>query len=182
MSDADRTLLRRISKGDENALEEFYNAYQGRVFRFAYSRLNDSFEASDVVNDVMLEVWRCAGRFEGRSSASSWVFGIANHKILDRLRRRRDAPEELDEQLEDESAKNPIDVISNAEDADHVHHCLGTLSTSHKAALHLAFFEDMSYPDIALALGVPEGTVKSRVYHAKRAMLHCLSKLMDTVR
>lgn len=181
MSDADRILVRRISNGDEKALEDFYHAYQERVFRFAYSRLNDSFEAGDIVSEVMLEVWRGAGRFEGRSSVSSWVFGIANHKAIDRFRRRPDAHEELDEQLEDETATDPVEVISAGEDAGRVGQCLETLSSSHKAALHMAFFEDMSYSEIAVALGIPEGTVKTRVYHAKRAMLHCLSKLMGDV-
>ena len=181
MTESDAILLRRIGDGDELALEVFYHANQERVFRFAYARLNDSFDAADIVNEVMLEVWRGAGRFEGRSSASSWVFGIANHKIIDRLRQRRATHEELDEGLEDETTIDPVEAISASEDAEHVHRCLETLSSSHKAALHMAFFEDMSYPQIAGALDVAEGTVKSRVYHAKRAMQHCLSKLMGDV-
>ena len=80
-----RTLLEQMAQGSEKALTEFYKAFEPRIFAFAKIRLNDSYEAADLLNEVMWEVWRGANRFEGRSSVATWVFGIANYKILDRL-------------------------------------------------------------------------------------------------
>ena len=82
MTQEDRELLQRMAEGDQSALDAFYRAYEGRVYRFIRSKLNDSFDASDVLNEVMFEVWRNAGRFEGRSSVSTWVLGIAHHKTI----------------------------------------------------------------------------------------------------
>ena len=179
LQDDARTLLDRIAGGDESALADFYHAFEGPVYRFVLSRLNDSFEAADIVNDVMMEVWRNAGRFEGRSKVSTWVFGIARHKTIDRLRKRRPGhADELDENLEDESVADPIDCLAAAENAAFVKHCLGELSAAHREVVHLAFFEDLSYFEIASIAGCPEGTVKTRMFHAKKGLQRCLQRLM----
>ena len=88
MSGDPKDLLQRIADGDEDALGAFYRLFEGRIYRFALSRLNDVFDAADILNEVMFEVWRGAARFEGRSAVSSWVLGIAHHKTIDRLRKR----------------------------------------------------------------------------------------------
>ncbi|HIC81453.1 MAG TPA: sigma-70 family RNA polymerase sigma factor, partial [Kiloniellaceae bacterium] len=75
-----------MANGDQTALDDFYRQYEGRVYRFIRSKLNDSFDAADVLNEVMFEVWRSAGRYEGRSAVSTWVLGIAHHKAIDRIR------------------------------------------------------------------------------------------------
>ena len=95
-------LLRRIAAGEEAAMAEFYKTYENPLYRFILSRLNDPFEAADILNEVMLEVWRGAGRFQGRSTVKSWIFGIARHKTLDRLRsRQRNAARAGEEPSED---------------------------------------------------------------------------------
>lgn len=175
MSDEDAALLRRIAQGDEDALAGFYWAHQARVYRFALSRLNDPYDAADILNEVMLEVWRTASRFAGRSAPTTWVLGIARHKVLDRLRARgRHPADELDESIPDRDAPAPADVVAAAEDARRVRRCLEGLSDAHREVVHLAFYEDLSYAEIATIAGVPEGTVKTRMYHARRALQHCL--------
>jgi RNA polymerase sigma-70 factor (ECF subfamily) len=77
-----QSLLQKMAQGSEAALAEFYCIFESKIFAFANIRLNDSQEASDLLNDVMWEVWRGAGRFEGRSSVTTWVFGIAHHKVI----------------------------------------------------------------------------------------------------
>lgn len=171
-------LLQRIASGSEADLEIFYRQFEAIVYRFALSRLNDSFDASDVLNEVMMEVWRHAGRFQGRSKVSTWLLGITHHKVIDRIRKRGSRTmTELDPQLPD-SKVDIVIAIAGAQDADLVARCMKGLSDDHRQALHLAFFEDMQYSEISQILGCPEGTVKSRVYHAKEAIKQCLAKLM----
>ena len=175
-------LLRRIAAGEETAMAEFYGAFESPIYRFILSRMNDPFEAADILNEVMLEVWRGAGRFQGRSTVKSWIFGIARHKTIDRLRSRQRnaarAGEEPSEDIADENAVDPAEAIAATQHAEFVRHCLDKMSAAHREVLHLTFFEDLTYGQIAGIAGCPEGTVKTRMFHAKRAMQHCLAKLM----
>lgn len=169
-------LLERIAEGDEAALSQFYQSYHARVYAFVRRRLNDPAEAAEVLNEVMLEVWRKASRFEGRSQPLTWVLGIAHHKALDALRRRgRRQTEELDETLPDDDAAPAAELLAAAQNAEVVRRCIEKLSDAHRLMVHLAFFEDMPYPDIARVAECPVGTVKTRVFHAKRLLKECLS-------
>lgn len=76
-------LLKHMAAGSEAALREFYQTFNARVYGFALKRLRDPADAADVLNEVMLEAWRSASRFEGRSQVSTWLLGIAHHKIID---------------------------------------------------------------------------------------------------
>ena len=175
-----RQLLDRIAAGDEAALADFYRLFEARIYRFAQARLNDPFSAADILNEVMLEVWKQAGRFQGRSKLSTWLLGITRYKVLDRLRQRQRNPvqQELDDRLPDESPSHEA-VIAGAQDAERLRHCLDRLPESQREVMHLAFFEDLGYREIAALVDCPEGTVKSRVYHAKEALKRCLSRLME---
>ncbi len=178
MPDEHQQLLSRIAAGEETALHSFYQAYEQRVFAFALKRLNDHFEAADVLNDVMMQVWRSAGRFEGRSKISTWVLGIAHHKILDKLRqRKRTEHDELDLQVEDENEISATRVIEAAQNMAHLSICMDKLSDAHHQVIHLTFFEELSYPDIAKTLDCPEGTVKTRIFHARKQLKQCLSRI-----
>ena len=179
MSDSPEALLKRIAQGDESAMADFYRGFESTVYRFILSRLNDSFEAADILNEVMLEVWRSAGRFEGRSAVSSWVLGIARYKTIDRLRKRRpEAQEELEDDIVDTDSPDPAEAVAASENSGFVQHCMEKLSAAHREVVHLAFFQDLSYGEIAAIVGCPEGTVKTRMFHAKRALQHCLAGLM----
>lgn len=176
MEDIGTQLLSRIAEGSEAALSEFYRANERTVYAFAMSRLRNEFEASECLNEVMLEVWKHAGRYEGRSKVSTWLLGIANHKVLDKLRQRgRHDMVEVDEQLPDENSTSVFDALAGADDAEIVRRCLEGLSDTHRQVIHLAFFEDMAYEDIAHVAGCPAGTVKTRVFHAKQRMKDCLA-------
>jgi RNA polymerase sigma-70 factor (ECF subfamily) len=177
MEDADIQLISLIAQGQESALREFYNKYEHTVYSFAMNRLGNEFEAADCLNEVMLEVWKHAGRFEGRSKVRTWLFGIANYKIINQLRKRyRQAGEELDEQMPDEDSVQALEVLALADDAEIVRRCVDGLSDNHRQIIHLAFFEDLTYEEIAVIAGCPEGTVKTRVFHAKQKLKECLSR------
>ncbi len=174
----DTQLLAAIAAGDMPAMTAFYRRHESRVYRFVLSKLNDSFAAADILNDVMMEVWKSAGRFAGRSKVTTWLLGIANHKVLDHWR-RKGAREftELNEHMADESpAANIEQTIDAASDGKLLHLCMNRLSAEHREVLHLVFFEELGYTDIAGIINVPEGTVKSRVFHAKDLLKKQLAK------
>jgi RNA polymerase sigma-70 factor (ECF subfamily) len=168
-------LLARTAKGDKRAYADLYAALETPLYRFVRSKLNDPFEAADLVHEVFLEVWRSAGRFEGRSSVKSWVFGIAFRKAMDvhRKSRRIDYSDSIPE-VEDD-APNAEACLVASESRTHVRACLETLKPDHRTAIEFAFFEDLSYKEISEISGVPEGTVKTRVFHAKKLLMRCLS-------
>lgn len=168
-------LLRRIATGDKAAFQALYRALERPVFRFIRSRLNDPFECHDILHDVFMEIWRHAGRYEGRSKVQTWVMGIAYRKVIDALRRQGrvtlpgdDMPDRIDEEADTEAC------ILAGQEAAHVRVCLEELSGDHRSAVALAFYDDLSYGEIATVVGVPEGTVKTRIFHAKKLLLRCL--------
>ena len=124
----------------------------------------------------MLDVWRAAGRFEGRSQPRSRLLAIVRNKAVDHLRRTgRETPAEPDETIPD-GAADPETVAANAQDARRVRACLSKLKDAHRSVLHLAFYEELTYGEIAEAEGVPLGTIKTRVFHPKKLLAHCLGR------
>lgn len=172
-------LIERIAKGDEAAFAALYLSVESRLYRFILSKLNDSFEAADILNETFLEVWKSAGKFQGRSKATTWIFGIAYHKIMDHYRKTKPA------QLDDMEHLDPVDespdqaqVMSATQESNHLRFCLDKLKPAFRAVIELSFFEDLPYREIAEIVNCPEGTVKTRVFHAKEALRHCLSQRM----
>ncbi|WP_292022335.1 sigma-70 family RNA polymerase sigma factor [Maritimibacter sp. UBA3975] len=175
MEDPLSPLMTAIASGDRAALAGLYQRLEKPVYRFIQSKLNDPHESADILHDVFMDVWRSAGRFEGRSKVQTWVFGIAWRKVIDLRRKsgRMDLPGETPD-IADEHVDTEAAVLAGQE-AVHVRHCLGELGDEHRMAISLAFYEDMAYGQIAEVAGVPEGTIKTRIYHAKKLLLRCLS-------
>jgi RNA polymerase sigma-70 factor (ECF subfamily) len=171
-------LLAAVARGSEAALEQLYRAAHARVYAFALKRVRNPVEAAEILNEVMLEVWRHAARFEGRSKALTWILGIAHHKALDALRRRHgEVHAEPDADIADEDA-DVESAWTGAENAEWLRRCLERLSDAHRTVVHLAFFDDLAYPEIAQIVDCPVGTVKTRMFHAKRLLKDCLSALV----
>jgi RNA polymerase sigma-70 factor (ECF subfamily) len=172
----DAVLLARIAEGDMAAMRALYLAHADALHRFVRVRIRDGSEIADIVHETMLGVWRGAGGFEGRSTVRSWIFGLARHKATDHLRRqariRLDGP---DETVPDDEPSVET-VIAASQDAERVRLCVGKLPQRQRAAIHLAFFEDLTYAQISEAEGVPEGTIKTRIFHAKKLLMRCLSR------
>ena len=177
MTEDSTGLLPLIAKGDEAAFAEFYKKYEVRLFSFIKSKLNDPFEASDILNETFMEVWRKAGTFEGRSKESTWLFGIAYFKTMDKFRKNK--PFLMDnEELPKQATNDPsaLSGLLDNENAEHIKHCMDKLKPPHLAVIKLAFFEDMSYGEIGEAIDCPANTVKTRVFYAKEALKNCLLK------
>ena len=175
MTDPDlKALIQRMAQRDMAAFEAFYRALEKPLFRFLASRLNDPFACADLLHEVFLDVWNGAGRFEGRSTVKSWVFGIAYRKVMDHFRKQGRFTADADMPEQEDDSPDALTCLAAAEDAAHLHACLDGLKPDHRAAIELTFFQDMGYRDIAEVLDVAEGTVKTRVFHAKKLLMHCL--------
>ena len=169
-------LAQAVANGDKLAMRQIYEAYAGPLGSFVKNWLGDPTQAADLVHETMLEVWRNAGRFEGRSSLKSWIFSIARNKSIDtnrngaRLSYSDEVPEIEDTQLSSE------DVLAAAQDAKMLRNALSELSDVHRRVLHLSFFENLKYEEIAKIEGCPVGTIKTRIMHAKKKLLYVIQK------
>ena len=171
----DKTLIKRVAQGDKDAMRILYDRYAPNLRRFITRWIANEHDASDVLHDTMIDVWRTAERFAGRSSVKSWMFSIARNKAIDRNRKGvRTVFGEPDLDAKDE-APQPEELMTTFQDSVRVRACIDQLSPPQKAAIHLAFFEDLAYQEIAKIEDCPVGTVKTRIMHAKKHLLGCLS-------
>lgn len=177
MSGTDRNELSAIAAGDEKAMQQFFEQYANDVYRYVMGRCGDSAVAGEILNTVMLEVWRQADRFQGRSKVTTWLIGIARHKLIDHYRReQRHEHDELDLATPDPAPASE-QIVAAAQHADWVKHCIKHLGSLQRDIVHLAFYADMAYPEIAEIIECPVGTVKSRMFHAREALRRCLEQL-----
>lgn len=170
-------LIARIAAGDETAMRALYESLAHSITIFIRGWLRDPSEASDIVHETMLVVWRDAAKFEGRSSLKSWIFGIAKNKALERNRagaRLETHDDVIPEDVSDDG-DDPHTALDALEDAKAVRECISTLSPAHQRAVHLCFFDDLSYAEIAEIEACPVGTVKTRIMHAKKLLLRCVT-------
>ncbi len=175
--DKDIALVTRIAEGDKVAFRTLFDAYGERVFRYTYRMVNDRSLAEEVTNDVMLEVWKGAHKFEGRSKASTWVLGIARHLALNAIRGKRlitvdldTTPGIADSRQTDAVARDRDTVRQKLRDA------LARLSADHREVVELTFFHGYSYQEVAEVTGCPENTVKTRMFHAKKQLCAALKR------
>lgn len=174
----EKQLISGIAAGDESAMEAFFCRYRAEVYAFARRRLDDSQSAGDIVSEVMLAVWQGARRFRGESGVRTWLLGIANNKVRDYLRRR--GPwhlQQLDRPIPDTGSPGCERMAVDAARRHCLNRCLQALSDEHRQVVHLAFFEDLSYPEIARVIDRPVGTVKTRMYHARIALKRSLKRM-----
>jgi len=157
------------------AMKQVYELHSGPLFHFVKNWLADPHEASDIVHETMLEVWRRAERFKGRSSLKSWIFSIARNKSIDKNRKssRMSYTDEMPDMINDEA--NPMEALEVSQDAAVLKACIANLSETHRRMIHLAFYEDMSYKEISEIEDCPLGTVKTRILYAKKLLMRDLA-------
>ena len=172
----DSVLLEHIARGDRAAMRVFYERHHSAAQAFLRSRGASGEEADDALHDAMIAVWRTAANFKGTASARTWLFSIARNKFIDRTRKttRLDFVETVPDQADE--APDPEAQLMAASDAARVRACLSKLKPAHQTVLRLAFFEDLNLSEIAELEAVPEGTVKSRIFHAKKLLMNCLGR------
>lgn len=170
----DKELLARVARGDKGAMRKLFERHHDALFAFLRSRGADPQAAADALQDAMLDVWQRADRYGGQASVKTWIFAIARNKFIDRHRRtvRMTLTDDIPESVDPDP--NPEAVLLAAGDADRVRACLSKLKPAHLSVIRLAFYDDLNYAEIGEIEGIPEGTVKTRIYHAKKLLLRCL--------
>jgi len=169
--ESDDKLLARIRAGDNLALQALYGRHHVKVFRFALRLLRNEQNAEDVVSEVFIDVWRNPAGFEGRSEASTWLLAIARNKAYSLLRKKKEDQIDEDSAAEiEDAADNPEVVMQKKTKGDLLRACLSRLSVEHREVIDLVYYHDKSVEEVALIVGAPEGTVKTRMFHARKKL------------
>ncbi len=164
---AEQVLILRCQIGDRHAFAELIRRYERPLRYFILRLLGDSAIAEDVFQDTWLSVIAKIHNLRKVESFTIWLYRIARNRVYQELRKKKYTVL-LDEQLQGLD-DTPNDVFS-AEDAARVHRCLEKLPAEHQEVLMLRFLEQMSYEQISKVINCNLGTVKSRIYYAKRAL------------
>jgi RNA polymerase sigma-70 factor (ECF subfamily) len=171
----DEVLIGRIASGDRLAMQVLFARHHVRVYRFALRLVRDQSKAEDLISEVFLDVWRQADRFEGRSAVSTWLLAIARFKALSALRRRPD--EELDEEaaeaIEDPS-DDPEEALAKKDKSAAIRKCMEGLSADHREIIDLVYYHEKSVEEVAEIVGIPENTVKTRMFYARKKLAELL--------
>lgn len=178
----DREIVRRMAAGDEVALGELYDRYQRLVFGLARRILGKESEAEEILQEVFLQAWNQAARYEQqRSSVSTWLALIARSRAIDRIRTRRVVDRtHASFRVEEEnrpahtSSEGPGAVLHD-ERRERLAEVLTELPDEQREVLEKAYFTGLTQSEIAKATGIPLGTVKTRTLLALRKLREALS-------
>ena len=180
--DRARALLDLVAAGNQNAFEELYRLLSRRVYAFVRRMIENAESTDEIMVETMYEVWRTAGRYRGDSRVTTWVLGIARNKVLMAMRSRPKARyEDIDDYADiiDSEVPDGYALLAQKQTRELIQRCIQGLSEKHRECIHLTHFDDMSMQEIAAVLAIPEGTVKSRVSHARAQLAACVSAMLQ---
>ena len=162
-----------IGSGDSDSLGLLYDATLGRCYALAMRILRDPQAAEDICEDVYLQVWRQAARFDpARGNVLAWLFTICRSRALDYLRRRKveEPRDDVETLLAFDEAPDPFDLVDGLDATSRIGEALGRLSGAQRQVIGLAFYRGMTQQEIAAHLDMPLGTVKTNTRRAIAAL------------
>jgi RNA polymerase sigma-70 factor (ECF subfamily) len=162
--EADELLL-RVAGGDQRAFEDLYTLVSGPVFGLVKRVVRDPAQSEEVAQEVLLELWRSAARFDpGRGSALAWVLTLAHRRAVDQREALRATPA-FDQVAEE---------VEAGLEREWVRRCLARLTALQRQSVTLAYYEGYTYREVAERLSLPLGTVKTRMRDGLTRLRHCL--------
>jgi RNA polymerase sigma-70 factor (ECF subfamily) len=159
-------LLRRAGRGDQQAFAELYDALSPLVYGVVLKVVRDPSQAEEVTQEVLVELWRLAARFDGtKGSARTWAATLAHRRAIDRVRSEQAARVRQDRDANHANRDHDVVVaeVESSLDGARVRRALSQLSAPQREAVELAYFGGHTYREVAVLLEVAEGTVKSRI-------------------
>ena len=168
---ADDQLIARVAAADSVALETLYMRHQNRVFGFIARIVRDEAVAEELTNEVFVDVWKHAGGYEGRSRATTWLLSIAHNRAISALRKRREEPWDDDTAagLPDEADDSEV-ALQKADKGRLLRRCIDALSSEYREIVDLVYFHELSVAEASAVLGIPDGTVKTRLFNARKRL------------
>ncbi len=174
---SDEVLIARVASGDRLAMQVLFARHHVRIYRFVLRMVRNEATAEDLISEVFLDVWRQADKFEGRSTVSTWMLSIARFKALSVLRRRGE--EELDDEAADaieDQADDPEIALAKKDKGAALRQCLAKLSAEHREIVDLVYYHEKSVEEVAGIVGIPEATVKTRMFYARKKLSELLKE------
>jgi RNA polymerase sigma-70 factor, ECF subfamily len=169
-------LLLRVARGDQGAFEQLYDRIAGPAYGVIRKVVRDPGQSEEVTQEVLLELWRTAGRFDpALGSAATWAMTIAHRRAIDRVRSAASAAER--EQMTADF-RVPADEVAETVEAnlerERVRRCLDGLTEAQRESITLAYYGGYSYREVAALLGTALGTIKTRIRDGLIRMRDCL--------
>jgi RNA polymerase sigma-70 factor (ECF subfamily) len=165
-----------VARGDTAAFDVVYEQIASSVFGIVLRVMRDPAQSEEVSQDVMLEIWRDAAKFDPqRGSAMAWVTTLAHRRAVDRV---RSVQKQSDRELRVATADIPYDEVAEAAEStferERVRRCLASLTNLQRESVNLAYYRGYTYGQVASLLGVPTGTIKTRMRDALVRLRDCL--------
>jgi RNA polymerase sigma-70 factor (ECF subfamily) len=179
---SDEILVEQIAAGSKPAMQALFARHRTYVYRWLLRLVSNETLAEDLLSEVFLDVWRQAGRFQCRSSVSTWLMSIARHKALS-ARRRRTKGAELDEKIEAtiaDPANDPEVALQEKDRGELVRRAL-MRSIEHREVIDLVYYHEKSVDEVAQILDVPPATVKTRMFYARKKLAELVNDAENSV-
>jgi RNA polymerase sigma-70 factor (ECF subfamily) len=189
--ETDESLMLQVGRGERAAFDEIVRRYSKRMINLAYQITGDRDQAEDLAQETFFRAYRSASRYTEIAKFSTWLYTIAINLCRNELRRRKFKPYSLEEMAEredegkiridiaDESSKPDVE-LERKEIAHHVRQAVAQVPSKFRAALVLRDIQGLSYEEIGAILGLPEGTVKSRINRGRLKVKETLSPIFES--